>query len=925
MSDTDLKEKEEQGAVAANDQAASVEGDKLGKGYTSKREQKEKKNFLSRLTGRQKGVIFIILALAGSGGVGIFTILQGPFQFIHFGQVLAKHFIDINNVMDDQQLARVRYKKRLGTVANKAADIVEGKLNKAGYTSRYNDAGSFTGFSIDPQKVDINELKNFGADINIDTKTGEFLLTENGANFKRRRLITGVLKHADLDLIPTRISSRLLRKRGNTSFKIFGNLDRRAYETTKDFQDALVKKFTEYYKNGVPFRARATADENKKEDGSDLTEEEKAQRRKDAADFQGSLDEISTDPSDINIEKLGDEVEVGGKTGGEKASDLLGFACAARAVGAAYQLTLYARIVLPLTRLGISYMSMGSQVMANKASLDELGAFNKFMYNKTDGTSWASARSIQYELGQNLTGPDMPAVSKPSRIGNKPAFFQTMDALPLKTACKVNDSTLGGIGISIVTGGIVSNLIFEALSKAGIDPVGKLIQGAISLAVGKPLKDLPSGAVLGNYANYGSLFGSMDQTIAMGGSVLSDTDAAILKNERLQVEQETYAHLPLKDKLFDIYEPHSLISQAMFRAPPELSSGNMATMFATLLRSPTNIFSAFSYKKAFAAESYDYGVDTFGFSRSDQDNPKFADPYAVEANVESGTRLKDLNDKYGHCFSTTVDPDTKQIKSGQPVNYYDDKYQDCRKKSSDSDYEDFTYFRFYLLGKVTERSLECYGGYDESCDQVGYGAGGPDQQQDTVPNTTSSGVVGNMGESSDSVACADGTKDLGVVDSKYRGDAKTQPGTLKIRLCQIPSIPGYGENTKGEKISGGAVVNSRVSGSWFALGNQANQSGASLRANSSFRLNDSCGGTGNGTACASPGKSYHQLGVAIDFEGIHAKGTSTSSCSTRAKEPNNPDWVWLYKNAETFGFRQYTYEAWHWDPVNNQTRCGTNQ
>lgn len=210
------------------------------------------------------------------------------------------------------------------------------------------------------------------------------------------------------------------------------------------------------------------------------------------------------------------------------------------------------------------------------------------------------------------------------------------------------------------------------------------------------------------------------------------------------------------------------------------------------------------------------------------------------------------------------------------------------------------------------------GGYG-SCVVIGSDALPP---QEYVPPLPPGGTFTDLGRNSNSIPCPAGTKDLGVVTTRYTGSyAVDQP--LIIRLCQIPDIPGEGNNTQGIEITGGAIINSRVAAAWQALGKKAKADGVALYSTSSFRLADSCGGTGTGDACAQPGQSPHQMGVAIDFgNNTYVKGSSTTSCSGRAIDKNSTAWKWLYQNADQFGFRQYTYESWHWDPLPASNRCG---
>jgi len=127
-------------------------------------------------------------------------------------------------------------------------------------------------------------------------------------------------------------------------------------------------------------------------------------------------------------------------------------------------------------------------------------------------------------------------------------------------------------------------------------------------------------------------------------------------------------------------------------------------------------------------------------------------------------------------------------------------------------------------------------------------------------------------------------------------------------------------------------VNSRVAGAWLALVNDAKAAGISLAATSSFRSmsnqqglcqKDARCSNGDYTMTAKPGYSSHQAGVAIDFGSGMSGITGGSTCSTRAKAPNSPAWVWLRDNAEHYGFKQYSAEAWHWDALPSGNRCGT--
>lgn len=194
-------------------------------------------------------------------------------------------------------------------------------------------------------------------------------------------------------------------------------------------------------------------------------------------------------------------------------------------------------------------------------------------------------------------------------------------------------------------------------------------------------------------------------------------------------------------------------------------------------------------------------------------------------------------------------------------------------------------------------------------------------------NPGGSGVVGDPYTESESVACAPGTNDLGVHDGYASGKL------VKHRLCALTNLTsGSSESTPGSQYyidgaSGRAIVNSRMSGAWFALINEAKSAGINLSASSSFRTNahqtDLCNAdsgcrNGDTTFVASPGGSSHQAGTAIDFANMGGKGGKT--CASRATN-SGAGYKWLVANAGKYGLKQYSAEAWHWDALPAANRC----
>lgn len=190
-------------------------------------------------------------------------------------------------------------------------------------------------------------------------------------------------------------------------------------------------------------------------------------------------------------------------------------------------------------------------------------------------------------------------------------------------------------------------------------------------------------------------------------------------------------------------------------------------------------------------------------------------------------------------------------------------------------------------------------------------------------------IVGDLGADSTTIPCAHGTYSLGTRAGYFDGTR------LRIRLCAVrgfhsiapESTPGTNYYIRGSR--GNVIVNARVSGAVEALFTFARKHGVTLSANSSYRsmryqralcADDRDCRHRNYIYVARPGWSNHQLGVAIDVADIY--GTGGRTCArARATDPASPSWQLLDRYAHRFGYRQYSAETWHWDPLHGPDRC----
>ncbi len=228
-------------------------------------------------------------------------------------------------------------------------------------------------------------------------------------------------------------------------------------------------------------------------------------------------------------------------------------------------------------------------------------------------------------------------------------------------------------------------------------------------------------------------------------------------------------------------------------------------------------------------------------------------------------------------------------------------------------------------------------GYDYGPGTTSPGSGGSstpstpstpsDPSTPSGPSTVAAGdlPIGPLTQSSDNIDC-----DPRTTFYKKYPNAHTNGVKISITLCQVPNI------------NGSNIVNSRVSGAYYAIADAYQKAtGKTLTGSSSFRSYEdqeyfySCYVNCNCNNCnlaAAPGTSKHEGGYAIDFE-IPAGSTSVSkvtSCAstsnfgsvTDRQSPNRWYYAeisrWFCNNLGSYGMtRPVSNEVWHVNPTSS--------
>ena len=299
---------------------------------------------------------------------------------------------------------------------------------------------------------------------------------------------------------------------------------------------------------------------------------------------------------------------------------------------------------------------------------------------------------------------------------------------------------------------------------------------------------------------------------------------------------------------------------------------------------------------------------------------------------EGGTkRLDCLNKKYSKCFNTKID-DSGKIITTKAIDYKDIPNK-CKSKTNIA----LKKYRFYIVDTITMKSGVCYEkaeGSESACAELGFSTSSTSSGDNS--SNTSAEIVGDPFETSVDVDCAEGTTDLGVFDGYVEGVL------VRHKLCAVNNLPSDENAVPGANMKG--VVNSRVSGAVKKMVDAAAEAGNTLTTVSTFRTMElqqqkwnqnvsegNCSETEQLAACdvAKPGFSNHQSGTAIDFavspNGSLNAENSNNTCDDRMRYDDSPSWMWLFDNAENYGYSQLAYEAWHWDPATGPSKCTSSQ
>lgn len=344
----------------------------------------------------------------------------------------------------------------------------------------------------------------------------------------------------------------------------------------------------------------------------------------------------------------------------------------------------------------------------------------------------------------------------------------------------------------------------------------------------------------------------------------------------------------------------------------------------------TDLFAAKSYvglfgsltgsKKASAAtikctSGGDYNIVQWGYSNEEEDlvdnNPDYS-PMINDLILDQSGKREKIEKEHGKCYSLTMGEllSKKLIVRNTDGTLVETKTSDgdegdCAPQELGLHNKEFGDLVFrWRLSHRNQNVLEHITDLQDPQEAASNAASG---NTPAAPQASGAGVTG---------PCAPGTVDLGIptdaAKSVYLNGQPAQArlcGLTGIKSTSPESIPGSGyyvsDPVSGKGAEGLAIVNADASYKFFPMVTAALAAGIPLGSVSSFRTmarqQALFAANPDPARVARPGTSNHQSGQAIDF-----------ACSGSTVRGGDPCFVWLTKNAGTYGIQNYKPETWHW-------------
>lgn len=968
--DDESGESDESKALQNNDEKESFVYNAGGKTGDANIARKRKRNrYITKLL-----LIFLFPTIS----LVTMFVLSGPLKLMQIGKMFERFHMGANTTSSNSRIGRAlefvntsgadgdRSKRNVGFLATVVSGRMQANMKAKGMEIKYTRADGSPTNRMQSMEIDTNTpegkrladgLKSEGFNVPEPGANGKTSVDFNGQNGRtRRKALNLSIDVQGKNKVTSALSKRLLRARAGVDFHPLKDKKRDVGDKLHEWREKRKKERAERNTNGSdPPDASIGGDTNTDSDGNSTPDADTGDAAKGANEI---VDEVGK--ADTPSIKKGLAKRLGGG-----AAAVVGVLCMLKNdIGNKIPEAQHAARILPAIRTGMELVAVSSQVQAGFSGADQFPNLEEMQIysDLIDGTPLpsnsvaflnqkalaqeapsdreiasskplVSAKSIEWQNGNTTGGTPLPGgMDIATDVGDKPALFDIIDGIPvLGTACAVQDGIgsflkkIPGVG-SIVSAAedATAAIIDGALGVVGTS-MEEIMTGVISWFAKDPL-DVSSaaGALLGGIADIGVFLAEKEQGNATGGGELTNPELGALKQDAWESEEFIRDGKSFYARMFDISDTDSVLAQVIMKGPSlntdSTVSQNVASLYSSTIGNISNLGGLFTTKaKAQAPLAYDYGVKASGFSLGELEAELTADPHANADIVEP--RLAELNERYSGCFGTKIDPTTFAMTFENSPNY--EKIGDSKCKDGS---EILLRYRFYILDSVSIRSMACYEGLDEtSCKELGI------EGDTTAPTTGTGGTPGaaTSGDLPEFVSTAPCPSTPGITDAGT-GSAMRDGVTVQFKLCSV---------------LGTATVNTVYATNFLNLFNGARAAGFDLTgAGGSYASIDSamnrwttrCGSRPVsagyakppcvGAQIAPPGKSNHEIGLAIDLHcggRLLGGGTQTRAAYKR----DDPCVNWVVTNSPQLGLilqcervrndgtQSDNCESWHISPT----------
>ncbi len=912
---SELQDADNAGGVSDTGKVDASEGNvsRLGKGFTGTGDVAAAVtgNPLQKLTllisrNKKKSIVGVIASFIVGVAIFIMSIAQGPMQLIHLGQILGKNFAGQEDASAKRFQGLFRYARtgdfgqtRVGYFGSKTVEKTIGQLKEIGieFPDR-TQLGRFNTMTIDIS-ADGSPYKNMSEQKARAQIISDFNLPDEGKALAKQG---GVFS---FNVDPTTTEginfSKALSK---TSVGALGD-----GEILTALKTRILARYFGLPNLWSPISARGAAAAEK------LTSQ--SERKKAVEDR--AKPRLEKSESRMSAARSGLQDKLGGKTGLFVQGVLTGAAgiCLLRDA-ADDAMALNRGIVLTSDIEAADKIAVSAQTQSNKnITAGQIGAESESLVDDK-GKSVFDAKALDAtERGGPGEGEDIPG-----------AYAQAFSSKNSARALK-DDIKLEAVGVDITevtcsTPGLIIQgvanigLLILAAPTGGASLavyVGKQTAGmatttAIAVLLQQKLTDIlssdeaivpipPAGPLGGNILAYAGRDLANMSYISSGAVAFDPVESAQLDRQMEEKNQADFRSKNLFARIFDVHDYRSLASKTIDRTntDPTQNISNLASTLTDFIHIGPKLASSLTPKVNAQSNQayYDWPFPRYGIPNRLMNDPDLKDPYE---NADKVVAIMAENGEYAErakkCFGVEIDGGANGLDAvaKKDVDPTSDEYLDSNCNHTDA--PNWRRVIMFIFDTRTVAAAQCYDGDDEACKAVGMdqgGSGGADEGGSESPSVTID--METLYDPSEDIACADGTKDIGVQDGYTDGKK------VKVRVCALKDVAETGDTSPLPGADGKLLVNSRLSAFYVKLIEDARADGTSgITAAEGFRTmaRQQELKAQYGDDAATPGYSNHQMGLAVDW------GDSMIG--------------WLNSNGNKYGLKALVSgEPWHWSPT----------